>query len=269
MLLHFIPPFILIVLAIPFYALPGADKIAVFEHGGRGYEWYIMIQLTVILVSGVVYTFWSVGAIRKHRRKCREGSLMVDNRKLRWLEFLSYGLGVIWLLVLVFDDRIIFIGVAIYVLAIGLYGINRGSTFSTPGADQLPVSPSSKPQKPRYAKSGLKQADKDAVYVMLTDKMKTEAWYKENNLTLQELASRLDIHPNYLSQVINEKEDKNFYAYVNHWRIQAFIRIATQPQNRQYTYLALAYECGFNSKSTFNKYFKRYTDRTPSEYFRV
>ena len=69
-------------------------------------------------------------------------------------------------------------------------------------------------------------------------------------------------------KVINEKEQKNFYNYINALRIKEFIRLASLPESKKYTMLSLAYECGFNSKSTFNKHFKENTGKTPTEYFK-
>ena len=83
-----------------------------------------------------------------------------------------------------------------------------------------------------------------------------------------DLARRLNTHPNYLSQVINEKEGKNLYDYVNTLRIEEFIKLVSQPHNQNLTLLSLAYECGFNSKSSFNRYFKKTTGQSPSEYLK-
>ncbi|PLX12240.1 MAG: hypothetical protein C0597_13735 [Marinilabiliales bacterium] len=54
---------------------------------------------------------------------------------------------------------------------------------------------------------------------------------------------------------------------MNQYRIEEFKRLASSPKNHQFTLLSLAYECGFNSKSSFNRYFKKSTGVTPSQYF--
>jgi AraC-like DNA-binding protein len=66
--------------------------------------------------------------------------------------------------------------------------------------------------------------------------------------------------------VINEKTGKNFYTYINTLRAEAFVRLVALPEKRHFTLLALAYECGFNSKSTFNKYVKLVSGKIPSDY---
>ena len=100
----------------------------------------------------------------------------------------------------------------------------------------------------------------------LTQLMETEKIYTESELSLSELANRLNTLPNYLSQVINDKEGKNFYDYINMLRIEEFKTLVSRPENRKYTLLSLSYDCGFNSKSSFNKNFKKVTGLSPSEY---
>ena len=96
--------------------------------------------------------------------------------------------------------------------------------------------------------------------------MNKEQLYVNSELTLVELAQTLDVLPNNLSQVINTFEQKNFYDYINTKRVELFLKLVAIPENKKYTILSLAFECGFNSKSSFNKYFKKVTNQTPSEY---
>ena len=98
--------------------------------------------------------------------------------------------------------------------------------------------------------------------------MNEHSLYKNKDITLAELSRQIDTHPNYLSQVINEKEGKNFYNYINSIRINEFIKIASLPENKKYTMISLAYDCGFSTKSTFNKHFKLVTGKTPTEFFK-
>ena len=96
---------------------------------------------------------------------------------------------------------------------------------------------------------------------MLKDKL-----FKDPELNLGQLAGNLNVHSNVLSQVINSFENKSFYDYINGLRIEEFKTLVADPVNRQYTLLSLAYECGFNSKTAFNRNFKKVTALSPSEY---
>jgi len=98
--------------------------------------------------------------------------------------------------------------------------------------------------------------------------MQTQKVFKQEELTLAQLARMLDVHPNNLSQVINTYENKNFYDYINSLRIEEFKSLALMPQNSRYTLLSLAFEVGFNSKTSFNRNFKKFTGLSPSSYLK-
>lgn len=88
------------------------------------------------------------------------------------------------------------------------------------------------------------------------------------NLTLRMLADQLEIHPNKLSWLLNERKGKNFNEFINHYRIQYFKKLALNPENRHISLIGLAYESGFNSKTVFNTYFKKETGMTPKEFLK-
>jgi AraC-like DNA-binding protein len=121
-------------------------------------------------------------------------------------------------------------------------------------------------QRKKYASSGVTEEMSNDIHQRLTQFMTTEKLFTEPELSLSMLAEKINVHSNYLSQVINEKEGKTFFEYVNSLRVEEFKRLAALPENKQFTIMSLAYDCGFNSKSSFNKNFKKVADQSPSEY---
>jgi adenylate cyclase len=102
----------------------------------------------------------------------------------------------------------------------------------------------------------------------LLDHMINETPYLNADLSLRSLASELNILPNKLSWLLNKGIGKNFNEYINHYRIEAFKSIAKDPSNANITIIGLAYDCGFNSKTVFNTYFKKETGVTPKEFLK-
>jgi len=90
--------------------------------------------------------------------------------------------------------------------------------------------------------------------------------YEDAELTLATLAVKLRIHPHDLSRIINTGLEKNFSDFINEFRVRDIARKMADPANDGLTLLGLAYESGFNSKTTFNRVFKEMTGKTPVEY---
>ena len=75
------------------------------------------------------------------------------------------------------------------------------------------------------------------------------------------------MNPKVTSHLINHDLKTNFYEFVNKYRVEEFKYRLQREDSDKFTLLGLAYECGFNSKSTFNHTFKKFTGQTPKEYF--
>lgn len=97
----------------------------------------------------------------------------------------------------------------------------------------------------------------------LIEQMESYQAYSNTELTLRSLAEMINLHPNKLSWLLNEKIGKNFNDFINGYRLKAFQEKAVDPQNGHLTLLGLAYESGFTSKSVFNDFFKKNTGLTP------
>ncbi len=120
--------------------------------------------------------------------------------------------------------------------------------------------------KKKYKRPSLNTADSEKYHAQLLAIMATEKPYLQANLSLRELAQKMDIHPNNLSELLNEKMGKNFSGYINHYRVEWFKKIAKDPKNAHISLLGLAYESGFNSKTAFNTFFKKAVGMTPKQY---
>lgn len=96
--------------------------------------------------------------------------------------------------------------------------------------------------------------------------MQTEHVYLNPALDLRLLAHFAGTSPKSCSQAINGILGQNFNNYINHYRIKAFKTRINAGAHQKLTLTAVAYECGFDSKATFNRVFKQVTAMTPSQY---
>lgn len=100
----------------------------------------------------------------------------------------------------------------------------------------------------------------------LLDYLEKEQPYLNPSVSLRSLAQNLEMGPNQLSWLLNEKLGKNFNEFINDYRIAHFKELAVDPSNGHISLIGLAFESGFNSKTVFNTYFKKVEGMTPSAF---
>lgn len=255
------------------------EQLEVFQNKGKGYDMVMMWQSVAVKSSGVIYVILTLMLLNAHKKTIKEQFSNTDKINLYWLLYLVGGLAMIWFFVLLGNDQLLFFTAVVMVIFMGYFGINQVGIFapqlSSIGGEastleqQEAVSDAmaaGKNDAPKYEKSGLTTAMAEEIYAKLSHVMVEKEHFRNAELKLSDLADVLKVHPNILSQVINTYESKNFYDYINELRIQKFIALLKDAESRKYTIMALAMDCGFNSKSSFNKYFKKVTSQTPTEY---
>lgn len=100
----------------------------------------------------------------------------------------------------------------------------------------------------------------------LQQTLQNQALYQDVTLSLRQLAEAVGLTDKQLSVLLNTHLQTNFYEYINQYRVAAFKRLVDEGKAKEFTLLALALECGFSSKSSFNRIFKQQTGITPSAY---
>lgn len=117
--------------------------------------------------------------------------------------------------------------------------------------------------------ASLTEGDQRFYLEQLEKLMQEEGCYREENLSIRSLAQKLDLHPNKLSWLLNEKIGQNFNEYINGFRLKEFQAKALDEGYQHLSILGLAYECGFHSKSVFNDFFKKSLGLTPSAWLKA
>lgn len=284
--LHFLPSLLLIIRMLPFFFMPGAEKLEYTNELDEQRSLLMTIVLYCYMISGITYITLSLLVLRKHRKNLEANFSYTDQINLNWLRNLIIGMIAIWSIVIIGHtlddvfgmnikdevDNLIFLTLSLFILMVGYFGIKQTWIFS----GQVPLEAHEAKENVkengtksiRYQKSGLKSEQADELQARLEKMMKEEKPFLDDKLTLKSLAENLNIHPNYLSQVINERFQRNFYDFINTARIEEFKTLIQQPRSKNLTLLALAFECGFSSKSSFNKFFKKSTGKTPSEFMK-
>ncbi len=122
------------------------------------------------------------------------------------------------------------------------------------------------PTKAAYQHSGLGSTQAEVIFAQLSKHMKEVKPFLNADLTLDQLANQLGVPPHQLSQAINQQGGTNFFLLVNTYRVEVIKERLIDPAYSSFSILGIAQDCGFRSKSTFNKIFKDITGETPSAY---
>jgi AraC-like DNA-binding protein len=121
-------------------------------------------------------------------------------------------------------------------------------------------------EKAKYERSGLKREKAEELARKVAQFMEVEKPYLESRLALNQLADRMGVPKNHLSQVVNDQLNSNFYEFINRYRVEEFKRRIRTGDKKNLTILGHAYDSGFSSKSAFNDIFKKLEGVTPSDF---
>jgi AraC-like DNA-binding protein len=269
-LLHFLPFALIVIGFIPVYLLPVQQKLEMVHDTLSEDRLHNGLTIGTIQVFHVfAYITMSFKVLKGYDERILSTRSTIEKINLRWLHFgiacfaVTFGLILIFIVldVLGFHKAIVAYNIAIPILVsiiiyiMGYWGMRQPEIFS-PGEEQFR----------KYEKSTLTETLSGEYVQRLRTMMEIEKPYINPDLTLPALASRIGIPPHHLSQIINESLQQNFFDFVNSHRIEEAKRLMQTPGKSAYTLLAIAGEAGFNSKTSFNAAFKKYTGMTPSEF---
>ena len=302
-LLHFLPYVLNMLYFLPFIFSSADTKLAMVQQVMRD-QTPLDIQIIESLkyVHGIVYVVLTIRLLQFHSSRLKDRFSSIERINLNWLRYLTTGIVAVWAVAIgeyvlgEFGLEIPDIGdltpiaVAVFVYAIGYLGLRQpeifgGARMPTPvlGLPVLAASPGgnerfeeretenqpdgTEPDAPsKYKKSGLTTDRAEAILNSLTRLMEEQKPFSRSTLTLQELSDELRVSAHNLSEVINTRLDKNFFDFVNGFRVREVQQRLVDPNYSHLTILAIAQDAGFNSKSAFNTIFKKLTNTTPSEH---
>ncbi len=275
--LHFIPFLALLLYLLPFYLSSGEEKLALTNSSGSLTHGFSVISNAKLAFNFIYFPF-IIREVLLYRKKLKEQYSSIEKHNLNWLLVFTFCLvAMVFFAISVqfvehyFDVASNFwmfnlIGVAIFVYSIGYLGLIQ-SEFFTDFEKHLSIKAESVEQKEEsYTKSGLEDEVGRELSKRLIKLMEDQKPFTNSELSLRNLADMLEISPHNLTEVINKFSNKNFYDFVNTYRVEEVKARIRNQENNNYTLLAIGLESGFNSKSSFNSVFKKNTGLTPSQY---
>lgn len=273
-LLHFLPVILFFFAYLLIIGFQIEDKIN-FDLRLYPNYWILKLFFPLTMILAVFYIVQSYRILYKYQLYIYSHYSYTDNIDLQWLKTLIVLTISVWLIMIFFGiifkqihqffsiHDIVLITASLSIFAIGYFGFLRSDVFLLRDITYtIDLNNESKIHKEVIVTDKKSSAEIE----MILRYMETEKPWLENKLSIKDLADQLQMQTYHLSNLINNHLNKNFFDFVNEYRVNEVkeqLRI-----NDQFTILAIAYECGFNSKSSFNRIFKNTTGTTPSEYLK-
>lgn len=270
--LHFIPFFLISLYFSHYSFLSSSEKITYYKNTiqFKGVDYQIAKYIGDIIKF--TYLFLTLGVLRKSKKILTEN---FSNSEISKIDLLKKII-MLWVVILILYQIVIFgfrtgyfeIPLISSILStINLINIFILGVWGIANPEIIPAESFKKNQlTDKYTSSNMSVDAKKETAKKLINLLENHNLYRNPNLTIQEVAEELKTSKHNLSEVINSEFQKSFFDLINEFRIKDFISKMENPKNDSFTLLSLAFESGFNSKSSFYRIFKNFTGKTPAQY---
>lgn len=240
-----------------------------------GYETpFQYISIILILIQAFFYTLLSYITIRKHQRKIQQFSSNTEGINLNWLEYIILVMLIVNIIYIIYnlfyDPKSLnfFINTVFLIVIywVGYYSMKQREIYPL-GEKQREelISINEDSGSEEVKRKLISDEELLKIKISLQTLMEVQKPYLDSELNLIRLAEMLSVSTHHLSYVINTGFGKNFFQYVNEYRVDYAKKLLKEPDSKL-SILGIAYESGFNSKTSFNTAFKKVTGQTPSEF---
>jgi AraC-like DNA-binding protein len=274
-LLHFVPFLVFFVVSVIFRSVPLSRDLTSFLVPDKLITLRIVYGVCFYL-SITVYSILAFIEIRKHQRNLKNlVSYTSGVLTLNWLKIISISFYTAYVVLFIlgglsiignyipFDPYFIIFGfITLFSFVYSFYGIKQPVIFG----QEVKVNGDYKKEPEKYSRSGLRDDQAEEYLRTLISFVEKNKIFLDRDLTIHDLASQTGIPRHYITQLLNEKHGRNFFTFINEYRVKEVIERFSDPRFNHYTILAIALDSGFNSKTTFNSIFKTQTGLTPSQY---
>ncbi len=249
--------------------------------------WYTILSTLSILI----YLFLSLKYYRQYKRFTQLTTSFADLASLKWLRNFLYAFTLLTILPIVkeilsnfiFFEKLRYFGpwyyylafaVVVYYIAINAYQavqlplrkIQFNPQFLLAYQDSENIHSHKEEDFKSEEVSLLVDEKMINLKNRLVNLMEDERLFERPDLTLTEVAQKLDTNTVVLSKVVNQQFQLNFNDYINRYRVNEVIKRIADPKFKNQTLLAIAFDAGFNSKATFNRSFKKISGKNPKDF---
>jgi len=263
---------------MPFFV---AFQISLHSQISGNYNVFTTVFLHIVLKNFFSFYFIirTILELKKYKNKLLNNYSTIEALEFKWLNFLTYIAFYFWIICLVLiififsglqlffnPNTAIHIGLSIFVFTISIYGIYNSSTFSNLKVIDLQVKEFTPKEDDEISAQVSENFDYNKEFERIHNQILTEKLFLNQEFTIQDLSNKVKLHPKKCSEIINGKTNSNYFYFINTYRVNYFNEQIVLSENKNLTFLAVANNSGFKSKSTFNRAYKKIIGKSPSEY---
>jgi AraC-like DNA-binding protein len=247
--------------------------LLIFKQMNGGNSTISFVLNALVIIQALYFTIYSYLKIQKHKKRIRLFSSNTIQIDLNWVELIILALFVLVAFIGVYN--ILFTGeglnafaniVSLFIIYfIGFNALKQKEIFLL-NENQRNLIILSVEQPESEKRKVIIDSELETLKTKLHELMEKQEPYLDPELSLSQLAELMDLTPHQLSYLINVGFDENFFLFVNRYRVQRVKELLLDKHNDHLTILGIAYESGFNSKTSFNTTFKKISAQTPSEF---
>lgn len=228
-----------------------------------------IVFASATIISWFVYIPLSIRLLHKYRKNLQNEKSNIDaGQNLNWLMFVSIFYIIYCIVASILGIVFVSIGFGANVLSLYNYTILLILIYiiSFYGLFQKNIETQTEPDDDKtvtgYKNSILSTEAKQLIKEKILYYFDKEKAYLNPNLNMDLLSESINFPKYQITEVLNVEIGKNFFQFVNSYRIEAVKKMLLEPKLK-YSIEAIGYECGFNSKSSFYTVFKNLTGETP------
>lgn len=276
-LIHFLP--LAVAIPLSYYDVKGISYVSIFLNIG--------LKISV----SIIYFIFALKILNQHKINIQNHFSKIENIDLKWLRFivkvglLSYLIYFIMMVLWAMNiemlanlENHVNSITLLFIFSISYYSISSTKIFEQmlKSSSEITITLQSDTENDNditfvnknEKKELISKEEASIILQKIILLIETKELFKNESLMLEDLARELDLHSKYLSYVINTISGKNFFDFINQFRVNKFNTEVLNPQNKNLTFLSIAFDCGFGSKSAFNRAYKSEMGISPTQFIK-
>jgi len=236
-----------------------------------------LVSLGLILVQVILYTTLAYLKIRKHQKKIMSFASNTNDIDLSWLKYIILSIFLLSIVITLYNvffnsltlGAFINLFLLIIILIVSYNSVKQKEIFPLDENQRKEIIQiNEEEQSGELRRKVVPDSELETLKLKLNELMKLQKPYLDSELNLIKLSELANMKPHQLSYVINTGYNENFFGLINSYRVEKAKELLVKAEMNKLSMLGIAFESGFNSKTSFNTTFRKITGQTPSDFKR-